>query len=176
MYRKSVFTIEDYPKAYIGYFTPIKTKYPMAHFELEEAKRIAEGFNECAEHPMEYDPIYDQFFVWDEGNEDYDIFKGKDILTEDGIKHLYEVGKGWLWDTPSELRCFYLAQQIEEFIFYHDTYNYMDENDLKRYDVVEQIKTQLKQLLTYQQVYELWNNEDLTAEQKFEALGKELKL
>ena len=176
--QKAVFTIEDYPKAYMGYTSPIKWKcWDMAHFELAEAKRVAEGFNECAEHPMEYDPIYDQFFVWDEGNEDYDIIKGEDCMTEDGIKHLYAIGAGnWFWKTPTDRTYLYLAQQIEEFVFYHDTYNYMDEYDLKREEVVKEITSQLKELPTFQKVYEIWHNEDLSAEARFEALGKELKI
>ena len=171
--RKSVFTVEDYPKAYIGYASPIKWKcWEMAHFEIAEAKRVAEGFNECAEHPMQYDPIYDQFYVWDEGNQDYDIIKGEDIQTEDGIKHLYGIGAGnWFWSAMSEKTCLSLAQQIEEFIFYHDTYNYMDEYDLKREGVIEAIKTQLMDLTTFQQAFEIWHNEDLTEEAKFEKLG-----
>lgn len=170
--QPTVFTLENYPQAYMGYLAPIKGKWKMAYFELAEAKRIAKGFNECAEHPMEYDPIYDQFFVWDEGNQDYDITKGTDCVTADGIKHLYGIGSGmWLWDTISNLTCYYLAQQIEEFIFYHDTYHYMDENDLKRYDVVDRIAKQLKELTAFQQVWEIWYNDDLTEELKFEKLG-----
>lgn len=170
--HKAVFTIEDYAKAYIGYSPQIKWKlWEMAHFELAEAKRVAEGFNECAEHPMQYDPIYDQFFVWDEGNQDYDIIKGEDIQTEDGIKHLYAIGAGnWFWSAPNDKSRLDLAQQIEEFIFYHDTYKYMDEYDLKREVVVEAIKTRLKDLLIFQQIYEVWH-EDLEADEKFEKLG-----
>lgn len=177
MYRKAVFTIEDYPKAYMGYTAPIKWKcWDMAHFELAEAKRVAEGFNECAEHPMTYDPIYDQFFVWDEGNEDYDIIRGEDIETEEGIKHLYGIGAGnWLWDGITERKCFNLAQEIEDFIYEYDTYEAKDQYS-DRYAMVEKIKTKLKDLTTFQQVYEVWNDEDLKAEQKFETLRKELKL
>lgn len=176
--KKAVFTIEDYPKAYIGYTSHNKWKgiWDMAHFELAEAQRVADGFNECAEHPMQYDPIYDQFFVWDAGNDDYDIVKGKDCHTEDGIKHLYEIGIGWFWSAVDEQKCLHLAQQIEEFIFYYDTYNYMDEYDLKRYDVVEEIKNQLRELKTFQQAYEIFNDDDLPKELKFNKLGGILKL
>lgn len=127
--QKSVFTIEDYPKAYIGYFPKFKWKgWAMAHFELDEAKRVADGFNESAEHPMTYDPIYDQFYVWDEGNEDYDFVKGRDCMTEDGMKHLYPIGAGnWFWDNISDTKCFNLALKIEDFIWEFDTYHYQDE-------------------------------------------------
>ena len=171
--RKSVFTIEDYPKAYIGYTSLIKWKcWDMPYFTLAEAQRVAEGFNECAEHPMTYDPIYDQFYVWDAGNEDYDIIKGQEFITEDGIQILYGIGGGnWLWEAINERKCLSLAQGIEEFIFYHDTYRYMDEYDLKRYAVAEGIAKQLKELTAFQQVWEIWYNDDLTEELKFEKLG-----
>ena len=170
--RKAVFTIEDYPKAYIGYTSPIKWKiWDMAHFELEEAKRVAEGFNECAEHPMQYDPIYDQFFVWDEGNQDYDFVKGEDCITEDGIKHLYGIGAGnWFWSAVDERKCFYLAQQIEDFIYEFDTYEAKDQY-ANREEMVEKIKIQLMELTTFQKVYEMWNGDELTSEEIYKALG-----
>lgn len=175
--HKAVFTIEDYPKAYFGYCPNYQWKgiWDMAHFELDEAKRVAEGFNETAEHPMEYDPIYDQFFVWDEGNEDYDFVKGEDCQTEDGIKHLYPIGAGnWFWSAVDDMKCFYLAQGIEDFLWEYDTYAYWDCFGLEwdRDFVVKQIKTQLKELTTFQKVYEVWNDEDLSQDERFDKLSK----
>lgn len=177
MLKKSVFTIEDYPKAYIGYTSPIKWKcWDMPCFELEEAKRVAEEFNECTEHPMEYDPIYDQFYVWDAGNEDYDFVKGEDFLTEDGIKHLYSIGAGnWFWDGITERKCFYLAEAIEDFIYEYDTYEARDLYEFRE-EMVETIKTQLKDLNKFQKVYEIWHNDDLTEEFKYEALSEVLSV
>jgi hypothetical protein len=121
---------------------------------------------------MEYDPIYDQFFVWDEGNEDYDIVKGEDLMTEDGIKHLYGIGAGnWLWSAADERKCFYLAQQIEDFIYEYDTYGYRDVG-IEREEMVEAIKNQLKEPTIFQQVYEIWHDEDLSQDEKFEKLSK----
>jgi hypothetical protein len=177
MLKKSVFTIEDYPKAYIGYTSPMKWKcWDMPYFELEEAKRVAEGFNECAEHPMEYDPIYDQFYAWDAGNEDYDFVKGEDFLTEDGIKHLYGIGAGsWLWDGITESKCQCLAASIEDFIYEYDTYHYQDEC-LDRMKIVESIQTQLKEWSIFQQIHEIWNGDELTSDEVFEKLHKILKI
>lgn len=171
--KKAVFTIEDYPKAYIGYTSPIKWKcWDMAHFELAEAKRVAEGYNECVEHPMTYDSIYDQFYVWDEGNEDYDIVKGENCITEEGIKHLYGIGAGnWFWSAADERKCFYLAQGIEDFLYEFDTYGYRDVG-IDREEMVEAIKLQLKELTVFQQVYEIWHNEDLDQDEKFDKLSK----
>jgi hypothetical protein len=175
MYKQQVFTIENYSKAYLGYCPKYKWKgiWEMAHFELNEAKRVAEGYNECAEHPMEYDPIYDQFFVWDEGNEDYDFVKGEDVVTEDGIKHLYPIGAGnWFWYSPNEIDLLHIAEGIEEFIWEYDTYHYMDENDCERDKVIMRIKNQLKELTVFKQIYELYHNEDLSSDEKFKELSK----
>jgi hypothetical protein len=176
--HKAVFTIEDYPKAYFGYCPNYQWKgiWDMAHFELDEAKRIAEGFNETAEHPMEYDPIYDQFFVWDEGNEDYDFVKGEDVITDDGIKHLYPIGAGnWFWSAVDDRKCFYLAQGIEDFLYEYDTYSYRDVG-IEREEIVEAIKEQLKELKTFQQVYEIWESEELSQDERFDKLSKLLTI
>ena len=58
--HKAVFTIGEYPKAYIGYTSGrLWNGWATPAFELAEAKRVAEGFNECAEFPIQYDEIYD---------------------------------------------------------------------------------------------------------------------
>ena len=58
--KKAVFTIGEYPKAYIGYTSgKLWNGWATPAFELTEAKRVAEGFNETAEYPMQYDEIYD---------------------------------------------------------------------------------------------------------------------
>lgn len=174
--KRAVFTIEDYHKAYIGYSSrKWKGIWDMAHFELAEAQRVAVDFNECAEYPIEYDPIYDQFFMWDEGQDDYLIIKGVDRNTEHGIKHLYEIGVGWLWSAADDRKCFHLAQLIEDFVWEYDTYGYKDEYNIDRDAVVNTIKTQLLNPTTFQRVYEAWNGY-LTSEQKFETLRKELQL
>ena len=64
--RKAVFTIGEESKAYIGYTSgKLWNGWATPYFEFEEAKRVAEGFNECAEYPMEYDEVYDQFYILD---------------------------------------------------------------------------------------------------------------
>lgn len=178
MMHKAVFTIEGYQQAYIGYSPHIKSKgiWDIAHFELAEAKRVADGFNECAEHPMEYDPIYDQFFVWDEGNQDYDIAKGKDIMTDEGTKHLYMIGLGnWLWSAVDNRTIYYLAEAIEDFVYEFDTYDYKDKCS-DREETVKAIQTQLREFKTFQSVYAIWHSEYLDAESKYNELRKELKL
>jgi hypothetical protein len=195
--HKAVFTIDCYPKAYIGY-TSGRTwnGFATPHFELEEAKRVAEGNNEMAEYPILYDEANDQFFIAkpkDESKEfkkfttfeefvslgdeiwEFEIedkWKGEDIQTEEGIKHLYGIGAySWVWDEATDRDCKWLAEGIEDFIYEYDTYGYRDVG-IDREEMVEAIKNQLKELKTFQQIYEVWKNEDLSAEEMFEKLSK----
>jgi glycosyltransferase involved in cell wall biosynthesis len=69
----------------------------------------------------------------------------------------------------------YLAEQIEDFIYEFDTYGYRDVG-IDREEMVEAIKEHLKNPTTFQRIYEIWHNEDLSAEAKFEALGKEWEM
>lgn len=117
--HKNVFTLDGFAGAYIGYADGSNWNgWAMPYFELPEALEVAEGFNECAEHPMEYDRVYDQFYVWDEGNEDYDIIKGRDFITDHGVKHLYGIGAGsWTWDEEFSKP---IADFIEELFWDYD--------------------------------------------------------
>lgn len=171
--RKAVFTIGEYPKAYIGYTSgKLWNGWATPYFELDEAKRVAEGFNECAEYPMEYDDIYDQFYILDKETEELETWKGNDISTAEGIKHLYGIGAySWVWDEATDQDNQYLADVVEDFIYEYDTYGYRDVG-IEREEMVEAIKNQLKELTTFQQVYEVWHNEDLSQDERFEKLSK----
>ena len=172
--KRTVFTIGEYPKAYIGYTSGrLWNGWATPYFEFEEAKRVAEGFNECAEYPIQYDKVYDQFYVLDTETSELETWKGEDIHTTLGIKHLYGIGAySWVWDdvgSVTERRKF--AEQIEEFIFYHDTHNYMDEYDLKREEMVKSIMHQLLTLTTYAEAYGIYNDDNFSADEKIEKLG-----
>jgi hypothetical protein len=176
--RKAVFTIGEYPKAYIGYTSGrLWNGWATPHFELAEAKRVAEGFNETAEFPMQYDEVYDQFYILDTETSDLETWKGIDVPTNEGIKHLYDIGAySWVWDeAASNGECRHLAQVIEDFIYEFDTYEAKDQYD-SREEMVEAIQSQLKELTTFQQVYEIWNGEDLTSEEIFNKLREVLKV
>lgn len=177
MLKKAVFTIGQYPKAYIGYTNGDDWNgWATPHFELDEAKRVAEGFNECAEYLMEYDSIYDQFYILDTETKELETWKGIDYATAEGIKHLYGIGAYcWIWDEAIEQDCLYLAQGIEDFIYEYDTCEYKDQYADRR-ETVEAIKNQLKELTTFQQVYEVWHNEDLSSDQRIEKLSKLLTI
>lgn len=169
--RQAVFTIDCYPKAYIGYTSgKLWNGWATPYFEKEEAIRVAEGFNECAEFPMQYDEIYDQFYA--RYDDDYEIWKGEDIQTADGIKHLYGIGAYcWIWDEANDQDRLHLAQWIEDFIYEFDTYEYRDVG-IDREEMVEAIKEQLKELNIFKQAYEIWHNEDLSQDERFEKLSK----
>ena len=171
--RKSVFTIGEEPYAYIGYTSGrLWNGWATPHFALDEAKRVAEGFNECAEYPMEYDEIYDQFYILDKETEELEKWKGEDIQTPEGIKHLYGIGAySWVWDEATDQDCKWLAEGIEDFLYEYDTYGYRDVG-IDREEMVEAIKLQLKELTTFQQAYEVWHNEDLSSDERFDKLSK----
>ena len=103
MIHKAIFTISEYPKAYIGYTSgKLWNGWATPSFELEESKLVAEGFNECAEYPIEYDEVYDQFYILDKETMELETWKGIDVQTPEGIKHLYGIGAySWVWDEES---------------------------------------------------------------------------
>lgn len=165
MLNKAVFTLEDHPKAYIGYAIPIKgNHWIMPYFEFDVSVQILKDF----EDHILYDKGNDQFKIWDEGIGDYAFIKGKEFITDEGIKHLYAIGSGnWLW---KGIKCFDLALGIEDFIYEYDTYHYRDEC-IDRMQTAEAIQNQLKEFTVLQRVYEIWHNNTLTKDLKFEKLG-----
>ena len=168
MLKKAVFTIGEYPKAYIGYTKGDNWNgWATPHFEYAEAIKVAEGFNECAEFLMEYDNIYDQFYILDMETKELETWKGINYATDEGIKHLYGIGAySWVWDKATDQDYNYLAKGIEDFIYeYRDIYN-------DREKTVQNIKVQLEELTTFQQVYEVWHDEDLSQDERFEKLSK----
>ncbi len=171
--HKAVFTIGEEPKAYIGYTSGrLWNGWATPYFEKEEAIRVAEEFNKCAEYPMQYDDVYDQFYILDMETKELEKWEGIDYHTAEGIKHLYGIGAySWVWDEANDQDCRHLAEWIEDFIYEYDTYEYRDQYD-DRDETVQVIKEQLKELTTFQQVYEVWHNEDLSQDERFEKLSK----
>lgn len=98
--HKAIFTIGEHPKAYIGYTSGKSWNgWATPYFELDEAKRVAEDFNETAEFPMQYDEVYDQFYILDTETSDLETWQGIDMPTAKGIKHLYGIGAySWMWE------------------------------------------------------------------------------
>jgi hypothetical protein len=83
-------------------------------FSKEEANRFLEA---CAKSNIEcgnevewgYEKDGDYFWFWDENNGDrqdpdtLEKWSGREVKTEDGVKHLYAVGSwGWCWTVKEE--------------------------------------------------------------------------
>lgn len=199
--RKAVFTIGEEPKAYIGYTSGrLWNGWATPYFELEEAKRVVEDFNKCAEYPILYDEGIGQFFIaepidetkefkkfttleefialgsdmWEFGIEDKWI--GEDIHTSGGIKKLYGIGAySWVWDEVTDIDCRLLAEGIEDFLWEYDTYEHKDQY-ADREELVEGIENQLRELKTFQRAYEVWHSEELSQDDRFEELRKLLTI
>ena len=176
--NKTIFTIDGIAPAYIGYTDGDRWNgWATPYFEKEEAFRVMEDYNKNTEIPIFYNEQYDTFYHFGTDNYSGEMWKGEDHKTEDGIKHLYSIGAYcWVWDDVNDGDRRYLAQEVEEFIFYHDTYNYWDEYDDKREEVVTKIIEQFKVLDTFHKAICIMRNEDLTEDDRFEKLGEILEL
>ena len=175
MYR-TIFTIDGIAPAYIGYTSGrLWNGWGTPLFEINEAFQVMEEYNKYNDNPMQYDERLDKFFINDPEGLQYeplDEWKGKNLVTDDGIKHLYGIGAYcWVWDAVNDGDRRYLAQQVEEFIFYHDTYNYMDEYDNRRDKVVDAIIEQFQALDTFHKVICIMRDEELDEDARFEKLG-----
>ena len=167
--HKAVFTIDDNKLAYIGYTIGEKWKhYAVPYFDMDTAIQIVEEFNAISEYPIIYDDIYDQFYLYDEANQEYEIYKTKEFKTTEGIKKLYSI-KGWYWQweefTESDINT--LAEGIEDWLWEFDTYEYRDVG-IDR----EEIKSQLKELEILAEAIEIYYSDLLRGDEKFEKLSK----
>ena len=170
---KTIFTIDGIAPAYIGYTSGrLWNGWGTPYFEVNEALQVMEDYNNNSENPMYYDEATDSFRIAETEYTDEEVWKGQNLVTKDGTKHLYGIGAYcWVWDAVNDGDRRYLAQQVEEFIFYHDTYNYMDEYDNRREQVVNAIAEQFQNLDTFHKAICIMRDEDLTAEVRFEKLG-----
>lgn len=171
--KKRVFTIDDNKLAYIGYTIGEKWKhYDVPYFDMDTAIQIVEEFNTISEYPIIYDDVYDQFYLYDEANEEHEIYKTKEFKTAEGIKKLYSI-KGWYWEWEefTEGNINTLAEGIEDWLWEFDTYHYQDEC-LDRMQTVDTIKNQLKDLETLAEAIEIYYSDLLSADERFEELSK----
>lgn len=166
--ERVVFTMDGNADAYVGYTSGANWNgWACPNFEVNEAFRIMEEFNKCAETPMHYDEATDSFRV------DYEVYKGINCKTAEGIKHLYPIGSHcWVWDQTYTTE---LAKEIEDFLWEFDTYEYW--NNLKgSEDIAEEIDKQLQDVDVFREAIIIFRNEDLSADEKFEQLRKELMI
>ncbi len=172
MYKK-VFTINGkYP--HIGYTDGDDWNgWATPYFEFDEAMAIS---NEFTQSPMYYNKEHDTFYHFGTENISGEMWRGSDILTAEGIKHLYGIGAySWVWELTTKEDIEAVAQGIEEFIYEYDTYGYRDVG-IDREEMVKEIMSQLKDFNTLKQVLNALYTEELTEDKLFEELRKELKV
>ena len=176
MYKK-VFTIDGFDHVYIGYTSGRRWNgWATPHFEFVEALEVMHDYNECAEPPMQYDEVHDQFYILDKETAELKVWKGENYNTTEGIKHLYEIGAySMTWDNITDYDIDNIARGIEDFIWEFDTYHYQDEC-IDRMQTVDSIIAQLKDFNTLKQSIRIFYNDDLTEELKFEKLGGILRV
>jgi hypothetical protein len=164
--RKSAFQIDNGP-VYIGYTNGDRWNgWATPYFTLEEAQKVQADFSQGVDFPMLYDVNKDEFRIQYDDDEPY-IWRGEDIQTVDGIKHLYGIGAySHIWDEVEEADKRYLAQEINDFLYDYDWYSYEDEYD-DRDEVIEAIFTQLANLDTFVKAYEIMNSEEYGENERY---------
>lgn len=163
--------------AYIGYVDPSVNwnGWACPNFEFDEAMAVMHDHNQgVGDHKIWYDKIYDQFVLQTDAG-DFDIWRGVDVPTEHGIKHLYDIIGCNVWDIINSHNILSVAIKIEDFLFEYDTYEHRDQYD-DRDAVTEEIKTQLKDLNILKQAIKIIYNEYLTEDEIFAQLGGILKI
>lgn len=175
--RKSIFAIDASPNAYIGYTSGrLWNGWATPYFTFEEAQKLQAEFSQGADSPMLYDVTKDEFRLKYEDDDEPYIWKGEDIQTVDGIKHLYGIGAySHIWDELDDDIKRSLAQQINDFLYDYDWYSYEDEYD-DRDEVIEEIFTQLANLDTFVKAYEIMNNEAYGGNEIYEKFKEVLTL
>jgi hypothetical protein len=170
---KTIFTIDGFVPAYIGYTSGrLWNGWATPFFEKNEALRVMHDYNKDTGNPMQYDEATDSFRVAETEYTDEEVWTGKNINTDDGVKHLYGIGAYcWVWDAVNDGDRRYLAQQVDEFAFEYSTYDYRDECDAVREKIVDNIAKQFQNLDVFHKAICIMRNEDLTEEARFNALG-----
>lgn len=157
--RKSVFYIDRGP-AYIGYTNgDLWNGWATPYFTLEEAQKIQAEFSRGTDFPMLYDVSKDEFRIRYDDDEPY-IWKGEDIQTVDGVKHLYGIGAySHIWDELGNHDKQYLAQEVAEWLYEYDNGAYEDYYGNR--DVVKIILSKLADIDTLARTHTTMNDESL---------------
>lgn len=170
MMHRTIFTIDGFVPAYIGYTNgTLWNGWSTPYFEVNEAIDIMNDYNNNAEYSMMYDADKDEFYAFD-GDSDYYRWKGENIKTKDGIKHLYGIGAYcWVWDAVNDGDRRYIAQQAEELLNECRDQWFSPQH-------VENLIKQLQDLDTFYKVIQVIRNDELSTETKYKQLGELLTL
>lgn len=173
--KKALFQIDDGP-VYIGYTNGDRWNgWATPYFPLEEAQKIQAEFSQGVDFPMFYDVNKDEFRIKYDDDEPY-IWKGEDIQTEDGIKHLYGIGAySHIWDDLGDEDKRYLAHQIIEIIEDVDPYEYHDSYDNED-ECLEAILVEFADIDVFYEAHRIMNNALYSADEIYTKLGEFLKI
>ena len=173
--QKKLFTFDGFKPSYIGYTEGRRWNgWATPYFEKKEALCLMADYNKSTESPMYYSEENDTFYHFGTDNYSGEMWRGADYETADGIKHLYPIGAYcWIWDDVNDEDIHTIAQGIEDFLWELDTYEHRDQYT-DRNELVEAIQSQLNDLNVLKQVCTIFYNEDLTEEEIYAQLGKEL--
>jgi hypothetical protein len=100
--RKTRFVIDTNEKTYEGYTDgTLWNGWECPWFTKEVAEEMMGDLNKEGVR-TEYNQETDSYIIEVEFDEP-DVFEGSDVVTEDGIKHLYPIGAWcWIWDEVTE--------------------------------------------------------------------------
>ena len=144
------------------------------YFTFEEAQKIQAEFSQGVDFPMLYDVNKDEFRIQYDDDEPY-IWKGEDIQTVDGIKHLYGIGAySHIWDEIDSRDKLFLAQTINDFLYDYDPYEYRDAFDDED-EVITPLMKQFSDNEIFIKAHSIMNSE-LKNEEKYEQFSQILKL
>ena len=169
--RKALFQINDGP-VYIGYTDGyLWNGWATPYFTLEEAQKIQADFSQGVDFPMLYDVNKDEFRIQYDDDEPY-IWKGEEIQTVDGIKHLYGIGAySHIWDELGKADKRYLAQTISEFLFEFNPNKYDD-----TYEFIDELIAQFADIDTFAKAHAIMNNAWYGADQIYTKLEEVLSI
>lgn len=173
--HKLVFTTNGFEHPHIGYTEGILWNgWSTPYFEVDEAIKIMEEFNSYEpEHPIMYVEANDTF-IHKIADDEIELWKGKNYQTDEGIKHLYGIGAySWVWENVTKDDIENVACSIEDFLWEFDTYEHRDQYD-SREELTDKIIAQLQDFKTLKQVLIALYVEELTEQELFDRLGKEL--
>jgi hypothetical protein len=174
MYRKAVFSIEGFDKAFIGYTDGTRWNgWAEPFFEIDEAFTIMQKNNVDGATPIFYMEATDSFVFVEE--EPYEV-KGRNFMTEDGLKHIYGIGAGcWVWDKEEPKRiakC--IAEQMLDNVF--DNNPWLLDCYIFNPDVLEKkLIKEFADICKFRDVVTIFYDEDLNLEEKIAQLTEVLK-
>ena len=174
--RKSLFQINEGP-VYIGYTNGyLWNGWATPYFTYEEAERLQAEINQRDDMRMFYESRADKFYWQHEDDDEPYVWKGEDIQTVDGIKHLYGIGAySHIWDELGDEDKQYLAQNIAELVIEHDQEWYEDNFECGD-DLVDYFIDVFDDIDTFYKAHTIMNDARLNCDEIYEKLSEVLHI